>query len=144
MTAFTLKIIALTAMLIDHIGVVLTSLYPDYAHILILFRAVGRLAWPIFAYLLAEGFRHTMASDNSLSGDLGTHFTGDSDVHFTEQSKVHSSERKGNNRSARFLMRLLAFAFIYSLNLRILQTKIPTNGILHVLKTTPIITQEAL
>ena len=34
--------------------------------------------------------------------------------------------------------------YVYSLNLRILQTKIPTNGILHVLKTTPIITQEAL
>ena len=50
-------------MLIDHVGVVLTNIYPDYVHVFIIFRAVGRLAWPIFAYLLAEGFRHTKAHD---------------------------------------------------------------------------------
>ena len=57
MTAFTLKAIALVAMFADHVAVV----FPY--HIPIEFRAVGRLAWPIFAYLLAEGFRHTKAPD---------------------------------------------------------------------------------
>jgi hypothetical protein len=53
MTAFTLKIIALSAMLIAHIGVAFPEGAPFW------FRAIGRLAWPIFAYLLAEGFWHT-------------------------------------------------------------------------------------
>lgn len=60
MTAFTLKLIALTAMLIDHMGAVFPDYFPFW------FRAVGRLAWPIFAYLLAEGFRHTKASEKYL------------------------------------------------------------------------------
>ena len=60
MTAFTLKVIALVSMLIDHLAVV----YPDYFPIW--FRGIGRLAWPIFAFLLAEGFRHTKAPDTFL------------------------------------------------------------------------------
>ena len=57
MTAFTLKLIALLSMFIDHLAVV----FPYY--IPIEFRAVGRLSWPIFAFMLAEGFRHTKAPD---------------------------------------------------------------------------------
>ena len=52
MTSFVLKIIAAVSMLIDHVGVVL---YPDAKA----FRIVGRLAYPIFAYFVAEGFRYT-------------------------------------------------------------------------------------
>lgn len=47
-----LKIIALISMTIDHIGV---QLFPD----LIILRIIGRLAFPIFAYMIAEGCLYT-------------------------------------------------------------------------------------
>lgn len=50
--ATTLKIIALIAMTVDHIGY---FLLPDITEL----RIVGRLAYPIFAYLLVEGCEHT-------------------------------------------------------------------------------------
>ncbi len=49
---FTLKMIAILAMAIDHIGAVL---FPQYLE----FRIIGRIAFPIFAYTLVEGFMHT-------------------------------------------------------------------------------------
>ncbi len=48
----TLKIIAAISMLIDHIGYIF---FPD----VIIFRIIGRLAFPIFAYMIAEGCRYT-------------------------------------------------------------------------------------
>ena len=47
-----LKIIAAIAMTIDHIGVMI---FPD----LDILRIIGRLALPIFAYMIAEGCRYT-------------------------------------------------------------------------------------
>lgn len=47
-----LKIIAVIAMTIDHIGV---QILPD----VIMLRIIGRLAFPIFAYMIAEGCTHT-------------------------------------------------------------------------------------
>lgn len=47
-----LKIIALVTMTVDHIG------YYIFPYSLI-FRIVGRLAFPIFAYMIAEGCRYT-------------------------------------------------------------------------------------
>lgn len=44
-----IKIIALVSMILDHIGL---YLYPD----LIIFRVIGRLAFPLFAFSLVEGF----------------------------------------------------------------------------------------
>lgn len=48
----TLKIIAIITMLADHIGALL---FPQ----IILFRIIGRIAFPIFCFLLVEGFMHT-------------------------------------------------------------------------------------
>lgn len=48
----TLKIIAIITMLIDHIGGIL---FPQYVFL----RIIGRLAFPIFCFLLVEGFLHT-------------------------------------------------------------------------------------
>ncbi len=47
-----LKIIAIISMTIDHVGYIL---FPQY----IIFRIIGRLAFPIFAYMIAEGYRYT-------------------------------------------------------------------------------------
>lgn len=52
MSSFFLKIFALIFMIIDHIGYIL---FPD----LILLRAIGRLAFPLFSYQMAVGFSHT-------------------------------------------------------------------------------------
>ena len=47
-----LKIIALVAITIDHIGFLLLPQYP-------ILRIIGRLSFPIFAYMIAEGCRYT-------------------------------------------------------------------------------------
>ena len=47
-----LKIIAAITMLIDHIGVILL---PQIT----LFRVIGRISFPIFAFMIAEGCAHT-------------------------------------------------------------------------------------
>lgn len=47
-----LKMIALLSMVIDHIGAVL---FPEQ----FVFRLIGRLAFPIFGYLIVEGYIHT-------------------------------------------------------------------------------------
>lgn len=52
MSASLLKLIAIIAMLIDHVG---ATMYPDE----IIFRIIGRIAFPIFAFFIAEGFRNT-------------------------------------------------------------------------------------
>ena len=47
-----IKLIAAAAMLVDHTGM---ELLPQYA----LLRIIGRLAFPVFAYCIAEGSRYT-------------------------------------------------------------------------------------
>ena len=50
MSNFTLKIIALSAMVVDHVG---------HVFIFSALRYIGRIAFPLYAFLIGEGCRHT-------------------------------------------------------------------------------------
>ncbi|MCR5387633.1 MAG: conjugal transfer protein TraX [Lachnospiraceae bacterium] len=52
LTQFDLKMIAVISMLIDHIGMVL---FPHQMWL----RGIGRLAFPIYCFLLTEGYKYT-------------------------------------------------------------------------------------
>lgn len=69
-TGATLKWIAIATMLIDHIGAVFgkeiitvcQSQLPYY-----ILRVIGRIAFPIFCFLLVEGFRYTKSQSRYMS-----------------------------------------------------------------------------
>lgn len=61
MTGNQLKILALITMTIDHVGVVLL---PQY----VILRVIGRLTYPIFAYMIAEGCFYTHSKKRYLGG----------------------------------------------------------------------------
>ena len=52
LNASALKYLACLFMLIDHIGF---FLFPQY----LIFRCIGRLVFPIFAFMISNGFSHT-------------------------------------------------------------------------------------
>lgn len=57
LTANALKIIAAIAMVLDHVAIHLID--ADMFTLHLVFRLIGRLAFPIFAYFIAEGCRYT-------------------------------------------------------------------------------------
>ena len=64
MSGFWLKILAMISMLIDHTGMVL---FPQMQGL----RVLGRLAFPLYCFLLAEGAVHTSNSKRYLGRLLG-------------------------------------------------------------------------
>lgn len=55
LTSFQLKLIAIITMTIDHIGYFLIRDYNWY----LVFRIIGRIAFVLFAFMVAEGIRHS-------------------------------------------------------------------------------------
>lgn len=67
LTGNQLKLIALAAMTVDHIGV---QFFPQS----MIFRIIGRLALPIFAYMIAQGCRYTKSKRRYLATIAGVAF----------------------------------------------------------------------
>lgn len=59
MSAFQIKILAIITMIIDHVGI---FLFPD----IVILRIIGRISFPLFAWLIANGARHTKNINNYL------------------------------------------------------------------------------
>lgn len=56
LNAFQIKLLACLFMLTDHTGILLV---PHDAAIYVYMRMIGRLSFPLFAYMTANGYRHT-------------------------------------------------------------------------------------
>jgi len=59
LNSYQLKILPILIMVIDHAGVIF---FPDK----LIFRIIGRIAFPIFAFFISEGFFHTRSVPNYL------------------------------------------------------------------------------
>lgn len=64
LSLFTLKLIVMAAMLCDHIGALF---FPD----LLVLHCIGRLAFPVYCFLIANGFFHTHSKSVYLARLIG-------------------------------------------------------------------------
>ena len=54
-----LKLIAMAAMVIDHVALIFFYNNPEYSKSYLLMRTIGRISYPVFAFLIVEGYLHT-------------------------------------------------------------------------------------
>ena len=83
MNATRLKVIGIVSMTIDHIGY---FLFPQMTAL----RIIGRLAYPIFAYMIAEGCRHTRNKVRYLCTVLAIAGVCSAATYFSERSLYQS------------------------------------------------------
>ena len=61
--SFALKLVAILTMTIDHIGFALGSYYGfrngNISMTIDIFRSIGRIAFPLFCFMICEGAIHT-------------------------------------------------------------------------------------
>lgn len=66
LSSTSLKIIAITTMLIDHIGYIFYPAIITNESIYLILRLVGRISFPLFAFILVEGYFHTRSRNKYL------------------------------------------------------------------------------
>ena len=54
-----LKLVAMAAMVIDHVALIFFCNNPEHTTIYELMRTIGRISYPVFAFLVVEGYLHT-------------------------------------------------------------------------------------
>lgn len=54
-----LKLIAMAAMVIDHVALIFFCNNPEHSTTYELMRTIGRISYPVFAFLVVEGYLHT-------------------------------------------------------------------------------------
>jgi len=81
MTVFSLKIIAIAAMLCDHMGWWLYLEGHIANDVYIIMRSIGRMAFPIFCFLIANGYEHSSDKRRYLTRLIG--FAAISQLPFT-------------------------------------------------------------
>lgn len=106
-TGNQLKIIALICMTVDHIGFILL---PQFLFL----RIIGRLAFPIFAYMIAEGCRHTKSMGRYLGLMAG----------FAVVSQVVEYLASGSLYQCIFVTFSMSVVLIWLLQLAVEQTKV--------------------
>lgn len=88
MSSFQIKVLAIVTMLIDHIGLFFFPSTP-------IFRIIGRIAFPLFAFLIANGARYTKNINNYFYRLLGFAFISQIPFYLAN-SKVGESTNKLN------------------------------------------------
>ena len=83
MNATTLKIIGIITMTIDHIGYIL---FPQF----VILRIIGRMAFPIFAYMIAEGCNYTKNKEKYFFSVFGTGLICSTAMYITEKNLYQS------------------------------------------------------
>ena len=66
LSGFILKLIAFATMTIDHVGAMLQLNVGENYALAIAFRVIGRIALPLFCFLVAEGLYHSKKPGNYL------------------------------------------------------------------------------